>query len=378
MADLYDAVGHGMWAYSNAAFRVEVLGGEKPDPGPGTLVAVTHRKETDVPVIGPPLYFAMGGRRNTTGRMHFAARDDMFVPGFFAGFPPDLPLRARRLLYRVGVGKWLPRVNVFPIRSASVARVGEVLADAPGDALAELVPEETVAALAARAAACGLDTPARGGDVLHGMYADLLWEPLSPEDTRGLEEFWSRRAARAAGDFRTLVEIVRDGNVLIVFPEGRPSPDGEIGPIKPGIGALVRRGKPRAIRPLALAYDPLVRGRTRVHLALGEPVEPPAEDVEGALLALLRVTMPLTCGQVVAARLQAGADADPHALERDLSDAVAVAREEGRPVEPDLATAAGRRRRLTEALAVAPRRAADLPFLAREYASARGREQASA
>ena len=372
MVDLYDAVGHGMWAYSNAAFRVEVLGGEKPDPGPGTLVAVTHRKETDVPVIGPPLYFAMGGRRNTTGRMHFAARDDMFVPGFFAGFPPDLPLRARRLLYRVGVGKWLPRVNVFPIRSASVARVGEVLADAPGDALAELVPEETVAALAARAAACGLDTPARGGDVLHGAYADLLWEPLSPEDTRGLEEFWSRRAARAAGDFRTLVEIVRDGNVLIVFPEGRPSPDGEIGPIKPGIGALVRRGKPRAIRPLALAYDPLVRGRTRVHLALGEPVEPPAEDVEGALLALLRITMPLTCGQVVAARLQAGADADLHALERDLSDAVAVAREEGRPVEPDLATAAGRRRRLTEALAVAPRRAADLPFLAREYASARG------
>jgi hypothetical protein len=204
------------------------------------------------------------------------------------------------------------------------------------------------------------------------MYADLLWEPLSPEDTQGLEEFWSRRAAQAAGDFRTLVEIVRDGSVLIVFPEGRPSPDGEIGPIKPGIGALVRRGKPRAIRPLALAYDPLVRGRTRVHLALGEPVEPPAEDVEGALLALLRVTMPLTCGQVVAARLQAGADADLHALERDLGDAVAVAREEGRPLEPDLATAAGRRRRLTEALAIAPRRGADLPFLAREYASARG------
>ena len=209
--------------------------------------------------------------------------------------------------------------------------------------------------------------------MLQGVYADLLWQPLSPEDTRSLEEFWSRRAAQAAGDFRALVEIVRGGNVLIVFPEGRPSPDGEIGPIRPGIGALVRRGKPRAIRPLALAYDPLVRGRTRVHLALGAPVEPPSGDVEGALLSLLRATMPLTCGQVVAARLEAGADADLHALERDLADAVAVAREEGRPVEPDLATADGRRRRLSEALSVAPRRAADLPFLAREHASARGR-----
>ena len=215
------------------------------------------------------------------------------------------------------------------------------------------------------------DTPARGGDVLHGTYADLLWEPLSPEDTRGLEEF-CRRAAQAAGDFRTLVEIVRDGNVLIVFPEGRPSPDGEIGPIKPGIGA--RRGKPRAIRPLALAYDPSFAGAPASTSPSASLVEPPTEDVEGALPALLRVTMPLTCGQVVAALLQTGADADLHALERDLGDAVAVAREEGRPVEPDLATAAGRRRRLTEALAVAPRRAA-LPFLAREYASARGFER---
>ena len=334
---------------------------------------MTHRKETDVPVLGPPLYFAMGGRRNTTRRMHFAARDDMFVPGFFAGFPPDLPLRARRLLYRIGVGPWLPRVNVFPIRSASVARVGEVLAAAPERPLAELVPEGTAAAFLERAAACGLEPPARGSDVLQGVYADLLWQPISPEDTRSLEEFWSRRAGQAAGDFRALVEIVRGGNVLIVFPEGRPSPDGEIGPIRPGIGALVRRGKPRAIRPLALAYDPLVRGRTRVHLALGAPVEPPSGDVEGALLSLLRATMPLTCGQVVAARLEAGADADLHALERDLADAVAVAREEGRPVEPDLATADGRRRRLSEALSMAPRRAADLPFLAREHASARGR-----
>ena len=81
-------------------------------------------------------------------------------------------------------------------------------------------------------------------------------------------------------------------------PTGRSARSG------PGSARSSAAGKPRAIRPLALAYDPLVRGRTRVHLALGEPVEPPPDDVEGALLALLRLTMPLTCGQVVAARLR--------------------------------------------------------------------------
>jgi len=368
--DLYDAVGHGMWAYSNAAFRVTVLDRRRFAPEPGTLVAITHRRETDVPVICPHLYFAMGGRRNTTGRMHFAARDDMFLPGFFAGFPPDLPPRARRLLYRVGVARWLPLVNIFPIRSASVARVGETLAVRPDRPLWELLPQEEAAALAERAAACGLPPPAQAADVLRGEFADLLWKPVTPDSTAGLDEFWSARAAQAAGDFRTLVEVVRGGNVLIVFPEGRPSPDGEIGPIRPGIGALVRRGKPVAVRPLAVAYDPLVRGRTRVHLAHGAPVRLPNDDVEGTLLALLRVTMPLTCGQVVATLLETGVE-DVTALERELADAVAVAREEGRPVEPDLLSPESRRRRLTEALAAAPRRARELPFLAREYASAR-------
>lgn len=373
MPDLYDAVGHGMWAYSTAAFRLTVLDPERLAPEPGTLVAITHRRETDVPVVCPHLYFAMGGRRNTTSRMHFAARDDMFLPGFFAGFPPDLPLRARRLLYGVDVARWLPLVNIFPIRSASVARVGEVLAARPDLPLAELLPETETAAFAGRAEASGHPPPGRAADVLRGEYADLLWKPFAPEDRAGLDEFWSSRAAQAAKDFRTLVELVRDGNVLILFPEGRPSPDGEIGPVRPGVGALVRRGKPVAVRPLAVAYDPLVRGRTRVHIAHGPPAQLPADDVEGTLVSLLRVTMPLTCGQVVATLLEAGAEADVAALERELADAVALAREDGRPVEPDLLTPESRRRRLAEALAAAPRRAHELPFLAREYASARAR-----
>jgi hypothetical protein len=371
--DLYDAVGHGMRAYSHAAFRVELLGPPSFALEPGTLVAVTHREETDVPVVCPPLYFGCGGRRNRTHRLHFAARDDMFLPGFFAGFPPELPGWGRRLLYPVGVARWLPRVNVYPIRSASVARLGEVLAARPDAPLAELLPDDERRAFAERAADAGHPAPVRAADVVRGEYADLLWRAVSPGDgvSDGLDGFWSARAAQAAQDFRTLVELVRERRILVVFPEGRPSPDGEVGPVRPGIGALVRRGRPAAIRPLALAYDPLGRGRTRVHLALGPPAELPRDAVEDALLALLRRTMPLTCGQVVAARLAAGAQADPDALDRSLEEAVAAAREEGRPVERDLLERGSRRRRLAEALAAAPTRPRALGVLAREYASAR-------
>jgi 1-acyl-sn-glycerol-3-phosphate acyltransferase len=373
MPDLYDAVAYGMQAYTAAAFRVDVLGPRRLPLEPGTLVVITHRRETDVPIVAPVLYFRTGGHRNRGNRLHFAARDDMFLPGFFAGFPPTLPLRLRRLLYPVGVARWLPVVNVFPIRSASVARLGEVLAARPDARLEELVPDPILARFLARASAVGRPEPVRAGDVLRGEHADLLWQTVSAGNgvLEGLDDFWGRRAAGAARDFRTLVELVRARRTLLVFPEGRPSPDGEIGPVRPGIGALVRRGKPVAVRPLALAYDPLVRGRPRVHLAVGEAVPPPAEETERALLGLLRGTMPLTCGQVVAAALAERAEADPPALERRLDEAVAVAEEEGRPVERDLATKEGRRRRLAEALAAAPAHAVALPVLAREYSSAR-------
>jgi len=365
---LYDAVGVGMWAYSNSAFRVVALGPRRFRLEPRTLIVSTHRRETDVPVIGPLLYF--GGRlwRHRDERMSFAARDDMFLPGFFAGFPPDLSSRARRVLFPIGVRRLLPRVQVHPISSASVARAGELLRSRPDSTLEEVVPLALADEFRSRSSDHGLPPPQRSGDVLRGEYADLLWLPVTREEVPGLDGFWGARAATAAADFRRLVELVRVGGSLLVFPEGRPSPDGEIGPLRRGLAALVRRARPRWFLPVALAYDPLRRGRTRVVVTVGPRVEPPAEDVEAATLALLHRATPLTCGQYVAHELLAGRDPDAEGLEHAVDDA----RSERRPVDPELLDSTQRRIRLLEAITVAERRPGELPVLAREYASARG------
>jgi 1-acyl-sn-glycerol-3-phosphate acyltransferase len=365
---LYDCVAFGMLAYSRAAFRVRTLAPDALRFTPGTLIVTTHRRETDVPVLCPPLYFrARLWRDRKAVRMSFAARDDMFLPGFFAGFPPDLSPRVRRLLYPLGVGRWLPVVEVHPIRSASVAQLGEVLRAEPAAPLERLAPGALAASFRDRAAEAGRPVPVVGGDVLRGDYADLLWTPVTAAEAPGADEFWARRATEAAQDFRALVDVVRGGGALVVFPEGRPSPDGEIGPIRRGLSALVRRGKAAELLPLTLAYDPLVRGRTIVVVAIGPAVPPPEADVEGEVLSLLRRRTALTCGQYVAARLAAGERPTPAGL----ADEVDAARAEGRPVDPELETSTGRARRLAEALTEAPRRERELAFLAREYESAR-------
>jgi hypothetical protein len=366
---LYDAVALGMWAYTNAALGVTVLGPRRFRLDPGTLIISTHRRETDVPVICPPLYFGGQLWRNRSERMSFSARDDMFLPGFFAGFPPGLSPRARRLLFPLGVGRFLPRVQVHPISSASVARAGELVRAARDARLDEALPLDVADAFRRRALERGLAPPGRAREVLRGDYADLLWRPVAREEAPSLDDFWGRRAPRAAADFRELVDLVRAGGTLVVFPEGRPSPDGAIGPLRRGLAALVRRGRPRWFLPIGLAYDPLGPGRTRVFVALGPRVEPPDGDVEAATLRLLRARTPLTCGQFVAHELAAGRRPDGERL----AQAVKEAREAGRPLDPSLVDPVRRGVRLAEALAAAEERRGDLPFLAREYASARER-----
>lgn len=361
MGPLYDAVGMGMRAFSRSAFRVRYVGPESFRLRPGTLIAATHRKETDVPLIAPELYFRASLWKHRSERMHFAARDDMFLRGFFAGFPPEMSPRTRRLLFPLSVGRFLPRVEVHPISSASTARLYELLDASPEMPVADVVPERLLGSLRER----GLAGSALSKDGLRGEYADLLWEPVSRGE--GPEAFWSARATRATADFRELVGLMRAGKSLLVFPEGRPSPDGEIGPLRRGLDALVRRGKPERMLPVTLAYDPLVRGRTEVVVVLAETLSPPHEGLENAVLERLKGNTALTTGQFVAHELSEGREPHPAAFAAELESSHAL----GRPVDPALADPARRAAKLAEARAAAEEKPEELPFLAREFQTAR-------
>jgi len=211
----------------------------------------------------------------------------------------------------------------------------------------------------------GVPRTARAGEIVRGAYADLLWEPVSRGE--GPDAFWSARATRATADFRELVGLMRAGKSLVVFPEGRPSPDGEVGPLRRGLDALVRRGKPERILPVTLAYDPLVHGRTEVVLVFGDTFAPPGEGLEEDVLERLKNSMALTAGQFVAHELSAGREPHPAALTAELESSRAL----GRPVDPELAEPARRAAKLAQARAAAVEKPEEIPFLATEFQSAR-------
>lgn len=353
---LYDAVGLGLAAYARTRFRIRVVG-EPFALEPGALLVASHRSDADVPVAIGALYRPAHGLLRRGSPVHFAVRDDLFVPGFFGGYPDGLPEWARRLLFPVAIGGILKeRLPCHPIRSANRMRLAELLREHPDARVEELLPDDMLRPFRER----GLAADARAADALAGRYADLLWHLADREELRGplAAESWGRRAAAATADFRELVDLVRGGEPLLLFPEGRPSPDGELGPVQRGLAALVRRARPSGIRPLAFAYDPLTRGRPYACVGVGPIVDAPLDERQ--VLALLRRTTPLTAGQLVAA-----GDDDR------VGEAVEAALAEGRPVVPELLDPEQRGARLAEAREAAGQ--APLERLVREYRSARHR-----
>ena len=347
---LYDAVAAGMWVYTNAAFRVHVLGRENYRARPGTLLAITHRRETDVPLVCPPLVYSGGLHRDRARRMSFAARQDLFERGFFAGFPGSVPTVVRRALWRLDIAEYLHSLTLFPIRSASLIRLVDVVRALPDLGL-EALPENVGAPLLERARSLGLPAPRSAGDVDRGEYADLLWRSYDREELGSpeLEPAWRRHGAAATRDFRDLIEVMKRGALLQFFPEGHPSPEGDVGPIMRGTLVLINRGRPERVQPIGIAYDPLVRGRTLAFVSFGKQYAPEPEDAEAQLLSALRLAVPLTAGQVVADRLARGEEPAPAAL----ADELKTAREEGRAIDPVLADPARRNRRLAEGVAEA-------------------------
>lgn len=370
---LYDAVALGMSAYVRMAFRVETLGLQRVRLEPGTILAATHRSDSDVPVLCAALYRAFRGWRGEF-RPAFAIRDDLVLPGFFAGYPRRVPAPLRRALFKVSIGRVMTGpLACCPMRSATRMRLVEVLRERPSLPLATF--GDAPAALERRARERRLPPPRVGRAALRGEYADLLWHHVLEREngaaTDGLADLWARRTTDATADLRRLVELLRRGSMLFIFPEGRPSPDGSVGPIMRGVGALAGRGGGGPVQPLALAYDPLTRGRPRVLVAAAKPLEPPLRDVEGALLDAFRGTLPLTAGELVAERLVRTGKA-PSAQE-----AVSLAqaeRERGRPVEPALLEPASAAERVAEAAAAA-QSAPDsvIARLVRTHDSVRGR-----
>ena len=372
MVALQRTVALGMAGYVRAGFRTRTFGLEHLRLEPATIVAPNHRSDNDVPVLVSAL-----ARRWTEAVgadlpwPTFAADDHAFFRGFLAGYPEGIPLGLRRLLWPVRVGGVLERrLQCVPVRRPGRMRLVELLRRDPDRPLDGQLPPEVRDALMRRAGELGRPAPDRAGDVLDGRFADLLWTLLERDLTPGCEDIWRAHVRSAVADFRRLVEALRGGGVVVIFPEGELITDGQLGPMQPGMASLARRGRARLVQPVAISYDRLTPGRTTAYVSVAPAIEAASGHLGDLVTERLRRAIPLTAGQVAATVVRDSGSS--RSLARAGAEWVARAEVEGRPIEPAL-LGSGRALMLRQAFWQARRRGADdevVRSLARELQTA--------
>lgn len=367
-------VGLGMMSYGQGVFRRRVFGLAQLALEPGTIVAPSHRSDHDVPVLMSVLYphLAAAVARGVPWPT-FAVRDDLLLPGFLSALLPHAPATVRRLLWPISFARPLERhLQCVPVREPAQMLVVELVRGAPSLPLDGLVPDEVAMALRARAAKLGLPEPRRAADVIDGAFADLLWTTMSRHQLPGAEQLWRERLRESVRDFRRLVASLQEGGIVVIFPEGDLSQNGEIGELRGGLVSLARRGRGRRVQPIAIAYDPLTRGRTLAYVSIAPPIETSAGRLQQAVSAALKAATPLTVGQIAAHVLVCEGPGSPAALTAAAQSWLARAYADRRPIEPALVRP-GHERVLADAYRRASRRGADDPVvrrLARELESA--------
>lgn len=112
-----------------------------------------------------------------------------------------------------------------------------------------------------------------------------------------------REGSGTAGLKETLRRL-RNGGLVLIFPEGTRSPDGEVGPFKPGFAALTRARVPIVPAAVAGTFEAWPRGRklprrhpVRVHYGPPVPAEECAALPAHELIELVRTRI-LECQRI--------------------------------------------------------------------------------
>lgn len=236
---------------------------------PGTLIASNHQRDVDGPMLGNTLV-RRRGLRFQSPLPFFATREDLFQPGILARLTVQWPAPVSALLGQIPL-RWFFSLA----RTEAMRRTREFTL---ADALHALVD----AGLGDRDAASVLN--ARGCRDTGVVAGEVSVRRLLRRSEPSLHPWWGLRrlnpSARAAisGDFRATVQRqltyfarrLDEGHCVYFAPEGGISMDGHFARVRAGFIQVSRMARAAPwIQPMALGYDALAPGRSRVVIRIG-------------------------------------------------------------------------------------------------------------
>ena len=266
-------------------YEIKVRGLENFTRSPSTLVVFNHRRDADTPIIGSVLF----GRKPPWARdiaPIFIAREDLFRSGFLTHYLQGWPKPVRKLLYHLNLKPFLWALRAYPMRRIAERTLREVLEDVLaifGDLpLSMVLKTEWVKRFEQLSKPNELPLSIR--QVLKDRFEPLLnlgfgLTKLNRSQFRALKPY---EKATIGSQLQLFVEMLDEGEVLQLAPEGAVSRDGHFARIRAGLHVLLNRPKaPVRVLPVGITYDFMTQDRQWVFVNVG----PELLDLRGLSLS---------------------------------------------------------------------------------------------
>lgn len=236
----------------------------------GTLIASNHQRDVDGPLLGTVLVQRQGLRFRHP-LPFFATREDLFRPGILARLTVLWPRPVSAIMGRISLAWFFPLGRAEPMRRVREFTFGETLRD--------------LCDAGCDAEACGTLLNRRGRRELGVADEVPLRSAIAHADPALLERWWGLRRlapiaiARIAPGFRATVAAqlrhfatrLDRGRCVYFAPEGSISMDGRFGRVRGGFFRLAHLAVAAPwIQPMAISYDSLAPGRSRVLVRIGQ------------------------------------------------------------------------------------------------------------
>lgn len=288
---------------SDIVYRVEVRGNENFTHTPSTVIALGHKRDTDIPVVIPLLYHFQKPKSHARKirDLYIAARDDVFERGFLTIYLPGLDF-FRPLFSRTSViGRWFKMLQACPVKLPDEQTANQLLNETlriEGNLDALEVVDETWRAkllgdeLAHQPGLTLKDIILKGDLKVLAQYATprMFNEPLA-------NRIRQRHHATMHAQLRYLIRVLEKGGSLLVLPEGRVSPDGRFCKMRAAVIRLVQQARVETtLLPVNLTYDFMDTMRTNVTVIMGQEITKLKHHSKSELTDIIREKVAgLTC-----------------------------------------------------------------------------------
>ncbi len=257
-------------------FDLQIDGMEHYSESPSSLIVANHKRDLDSVLIASVFYYHEGFLNPSTP-VSFMGDENLFQPGFLADWikGPKLLKKALQPLSLNHVLQWL---NAYPIgklnfHSVPVHEALRIIQEKDDDPeLREVIEEKALKRL--------LDDTSFGSPYMR--ISEFFEKEGYPRKKIKSSYFKSefRKAVKQTKlgavkeQLGKFIELLNQGAILYITPEGRLSQDGMLGQLKDSLLILIDEAETEVVVvPTNITYDFLTEGKTKIFVQAGEEMK---------------------------------------------------------------------------------------------------------